>query len=111
MIEFHKIFNIKPSHFKDGWTEFDSISREELSQAFNAGCRVLNVDWTTVRILNLVMMNDGVLCLGKISDEGMILLDGIRGFGLTDVCLKSVERISENAKSQKITPEYVYVEW
>lgn len=105
-----KIFNIKPSHFKNGWAFFDAMSRKELALALEIGCKLVP-NGHMLKTTILMRTYPEFMCFGKVNKEGEIMIEGITGYPSNDVCLRIIDSFYPDAKKKKIDPSYVYVEW
>lgn len=108
MNEFLKTFNLKPSHFVDGWAAFDALSYQELIPLIKISRNLL---WSDFRIINILTNFEEMMCFGKVNMDGDIKIEGVCGFPSGDTCLKYLRDVSDSAKKKKITDSYVYVEW
>lgn len=104
------IFDIKPSHFKDGWAVFDAMNRNQLAVALKHGCKLVPNGYI-VKTAVLLKAYPELMCFGRVSEEGQVIIEGITGFPSNDACLRVLEGFSHNVRKKKITPSYVYVEW
>ena len=110
MKEFLEILNIKPTHFHDGWASFDAINYYQLSQACVSGCR-LKLAPNTLRSKIILHEHPELMCFGKVSNNGDIIIQGISGFPGDNTCVRYLKDISGSARKSKIDDNYVYVEW
>jgi hypothetical protein len=108
MNKFLKTFNLKPSHFVDGWASFDALSYQELVPLIKISRNLL---WSNFRIINILTNFEEMMCFGKVNMDGDIKIEGVCGFPSGDTCLKYLRDVSDSAKKKKITDSYVYVEW
>jgi hypothetical protein len=103
-------FNIKKSHFKDGWANFDAMDYYKLSQACASGCR-MTISPNTQKTVTILWEYPNMMCFGKVSEKGDIVLSGITGFPNDNVCVKYMKDVSDSAKRKKIEDNYVFIEW
>jgi len=104
------ILNVKKSHFVDGWANFDAVDYYHLSESCGEGCN-LQLEPNTSKITVMLYEHPELMCFGKVSENGEIVLQGITGFPNDNVCVKYLRDISETAKKRKITSNYAYIEF
>ena len=105
-----KIFNIKPTHFKNGWAFFDALGRKELASALSNGCKLVS-NGQMVKTCIIMKAYPELMCFGKVSEKGEISIEGITGFPAHDSCLKVIDSFYTDVKKKKISSAYVFVEW
>jgi len=103
-------FNLKETHFDGEWASFDAIDYYTLSQACGSGCKLIITN-NTQKIITVLSEYWNLMCFGKVSKHGEIVLLGITGFPNNDVCVRYLKDISEGARKKKIENNYVFVEW
>lgn len=112
--EVHKILNLKPTHFNDGWASFDNINFTQLREVMNLGCMIPTMGQDNIPVLRTILIMSeypDTQCFGQISQDGIIKLQGFRGFPNGDVCNRFIKDLTEIASKRKIVDSYFYVEW
>jgi kynureninase len=110
MKEILKFLKIKPSHFNDGWANFDEVDYYNLSTICGMGANLV-VEINTTRSVTILYEHSELMCFGKISEKGEIVIEGITGFPSDEICVKYLKDVSGLAKKRKIDEKYVYIEW
>jgi hypothetical protein len=104
------ILNLKPTHFNNGWASFDNISFTQLRNIMESGC-IIGKDIPVLRTILIMTEYPDTQCFGEISRDGVIKLQGLRGFPTDDVCIRFITDLTETASRRKIEDSYFYVEW
>jgi len=81
-----------------------------LTQACKEGCN-LQLEANTSKITVVLYEHPELMCFGKASENGEIVLHGITGFPNDSICVKYLKDISETAKKRKISSNYAYIEF
>ena len=108
--EVHKILDLKPTHFIDGWASFDNIDIKQLKSVMELDCELSPVT-PIIKTIFIMAEHPEIMCFGEISDKGIIKILGLRGFPSDSVCARLVKDITENVTRRKIDDGYIYVEW
>lgn len=110
MIEILKLLKIKPSHFNAGWANFDELDYYKLSQACGSGANLM-LEPNTSKSTVILFEHPELMCFGKISEKGDIVIEGISGFPSDDTCVKYLKDVAGLANKRKIDNNFVYIEW
>jgi len=111
MKPFHKILKIKQTHFVDGWAKFDETTYYELSQACGMGCSIKTEQGSYLRAINILFEYPDLMCFGKASEEGVIVIEGITGFPSDDICVRFLNHAFEKATRKRIGRDYIFIEF
>jgi hypothetical protein len=107
-MNFLKALKIKPSFFKDGWANFDAVSYSDLINSLNSGATMSSE--VEFREINILLEYPCLMCFGKVSKVGEIIIDGISGFPADSICVTLLRNLYQNSKKSNISDKYIYIE-
>jgi len=105
------VFNIKTGHFVDGWAKFDETTYNQLAQAISFGCSIKVESGPYLKTLEVLLQYPELMCFGKVSKDGVIVIEGITGFPNDDVCVRFLNNAFEKATRKRIGRDYIFIEF
>jgi hypothetical protein len=110
MNKFHKLFNVKPAHFKDGWAFFDQIDKHTIQQAMAMGGKFVP-NGSFIKIVLLLKVFPELMVFGRVHETSMdIKLEGLVGFVLDGKSTSPLNWFFPDVEKKKVTTNYVYVD-
>lgn len=106
-MNFLESLKIKPSFFQEGWANFDAVTYNDLLESLKSGA---SSDRISFREINILLEYPCLMCFGRVSITGEIIIEGISGFPNDLICVTLIRQLYQNSKKTNITDKYIYIE-
>lgn len=108
IMNFINPLKIKLSFFKNGWSNFDAVTYNDLCNAIDNGATINQKN--SFKEIYTLMEYPSLMAFGKVSINGEIIIEGITGFPLDSDCIKLLNDLYSSSKNKKISNNYIYIE-